>query len=448
MAYRNFENSTLSRRSLFRGGAYVAAGAAITAYGAGLPFSSRLLALHDVAEAWPNVAAMADKYLSEGKLANLLFTFGRGQDDMAHTVGGGTLSMGGAVEVDQHSLYRIYSMSKPITGMAIMMLISDGKLSMDMPLHDVLPAFRDMQVLADPEGPLDDTVPADTVITIRHLLTHTAGLGYGITTKGPLLDAYNENGIVGGRVSRFPIPGFPDVTPAPGLEVWADRLATLPLEYQPATKWSYSSSIDLLGRVVEVASGMEFEAFLKARLFEPLGMTSTWMTVPDSEKGRLTDNYGIAFGQVLPLDLGNNSIYLDAPKVPSGGGGLVSSPRDYDRFLRMLLNYGMFDGNQVMTEEAVRVGISNLLPETVDLTGSWMEGQGHGAGGRSINGTFGWGGAAGTLAAVDYNVGLRAALWTQYMPSSSYPIRDEYLAALQADMGGNYDAIDSRANGI
>ena len=443
MAFRTFEPSPLSRRSLFRGGTYMAAGAAM----ASLPFGRSLLA-HDVGEAWPNVAALAEKYLSERKLANLFFTFGNGQEPHAHTVGGGTLSLNGTAEVDDNSLYRIYSMSKPITGMAIMMLIDEGKLGLDMPLYEVLPAFRDVRVLVDPEGPLEDTVPADKPITIRHLLTHTAGLGYGITSKGPLLDAYNENGIVGGRVSRFPIPGFPNVTPAPGLEVWADRLASLPLMYQPATKWSYSSSIDLLGRVIEVASGMDFEAFLKARLFDPLSMESTWMTVPESEKGRFTDNYGIAFGQVLPLDPGANSIYLDAPKVPSGGGGLVSSPHDYDRFMRMLLGYGKLGNERVMGELAVRVGVSDLIPKTVDLTGSWMEGQGHGAGGRSINGTFGWGGAAGTLAAVDYNVGLRAAVWTQFMPSEAYPIPDEYLAALQADIGLNYAPIDSRANGI
>ncbi|WP_108791880.1 serine hydrolase [Erythrobacter sp. Alg231-14] len=437
----------LSRRSLFRGGAFMAVGAAMTSAPMAAPFGRGLMA-HNVDEAWPNVAALARRYVTEGKLANLFLTFGNGQEDHAHTVGGGTLGVGSAVEVDENSLYRIYSMSKPITGMAIMMLIEDGVLEMDMPLHDVLPAFRDMQVIVDPEGPISDTVPAATPITIRQLLTHTAGLGYSITSKGELLDAYVENGIVGGRVSRFPIPGVPNPTPAPGLEVWADRLATIPLEYQPATKWSYSASIDLLGRVVEVASGMEFEAFLKARMFDPLGMTSTWMTVPESEKTRLTDNYGILGGNLLPLDPASNSIYLDAPKVPSGGGGLVSSPKDYDRFLRMLLGYGKLGNERVMSEEAVRTGISDLIPETVDLTGSWMEGQGHGAGGRSINGTFGWGGAAGTLAAVDYNAGLRAALWTQYMPSDTYPIRDEYLAALQADMGSQYDAIDSRANGI
>ena len=429
MAFRTFDEPNLSRRSLFRGSGYLAAGAALST----LPFGRQLLA-HDVSEAWPNVAAMAEKYLGERKVANMFLTFGWNQEDHAHTVGGGNLSLAGETPVDENTLYRIYSMTKPITGMAIMMLIDEGKLTLDQPLSDILPKYKDTQVLVDPEGSLDDTVPAERAITIRHLLTHTAGLGYLITSKGPQLEAYREAGIVGGRVSRFPIPGIPEVTPAPNLEVWADRLAVIPLTVQPGTKWIYSASIDLLGRIVEVASGMEFEAFLKARMFEPLGMTSTWMTVPKSEIGRFADNYGVAFGQVLPLDPGSNSIYLDAPFVPSGGGGLVSTPRDYDRFLRMLLGMGSFDGTRIMSEEAVRVGTSNLVPDTVDMSGSWMEGQGHGAGGRSLNGTFGWGGAAGTLAAVDFKLGLRTALWTQYMPTEAYPIRDEYLAALEKDL--------------
>lgn len=420
---------SLSRRSLFRNSALLAGGAALS----GLPFGRALLA-HDVAEAWPNVAALADKYVAGRKVANLLVTFGWGQENHVHTVGGGTLSLAKPTPVDINSLFRIYSMSKPITGMAIMMLIDDGKLALDMPLHEVLPAFRDMRVLVDPEGPLEDTVPAERPITIRQLLTHTAGLGYQIISKGPLLAAYNQNGLVGGRVSRLPIPGFPAVTPAPGLEAWADRLAGLPLMYQPATKWSYSCSIDLLGRVVEVASGMEFEAFLKARIFEPCGMNSTWMQVPESEAYRLTDNYGILGGNAFPLDPGQASVYLDPPEVPAGGGGLVSSPKDYDRFLRMLLGYGMLDGVRVMSEEAVRVGTSDLLPATVDTRGSWMEGQGHGAGGRSVGQTFGWGGAAGTLAAVDFGLGLRSTLFTQYMPAEAYPIRDEFLAAMEADI--------------
>jgi CubicO group peptidase (beta-lactamase class C family) len=423
------EPAILSRRALLRGGSLLAAGTLIS----GLPWGRALLA-HDVSEAWPHVAALAQRYVAERKVANLLVTLGWGLEPHAHTVGGGALSLARPGMVDENSLYRIYSMTKPITGMSTMILIDEGRLGLDMPLHEILPAFREMRVLVDPEGPLENTVPAERPITIRHLLTHTAGLGYQITSKGPLLAAYNANGIVGGRVSRMPIPGLPEVTPAPGLAAWADRLAGLPLMYQPGTRWSYSCSLDLLGRVIEVASGMEFEAFLRQRIFEPCGMNSTFMQVPQSEAYRLTDNYAIIAGKPFPIDPGPSSIFLDPPEVPNGGGGLVSSPKDYDRFLRMLLGYGMIDGTRVMSEEAVRVGTSNLLPATADTTGTFIEGQGHGAGGRVAGQSFGWGGAAGTLAAVDFGLGLRSTLFTQYMPAEAYPIRAEFLAAMEADM--------------
>ncbi|MEM6266347.1 MAG: serine hydrolase domain-containing protein [Pseudomonadota bacterium] len=433
MAFREFETgldaSRLSRRALFRGGAYLAAGSAL----ASLPFGRELLA-HDVSESWVNIAALAEKYVSEGKVANMFLTFGWRQEDHAHTVGRGTLSLASDVEVDEDSLYRIYSMTKPITGMATMMLIDDGLIGLDQPLYDLIPAFKDMAVLVDPEGPLENTVPAERPITIRQLLTHTAGLGYNIVSKGPLLDAFNANGLVGGRVSRMPIPGFPAVDPAPGLEAFADRLATLPLMYQPATKWSYSCSIDLLGRVIEVVSGKKFEAFLQERMFDPCGMTSTYFTVPESEVGRLTDNYGILGGNAFPIDPAATSIYLDPPKVPAGGAALVCSPKDYDRFLRMLLGYGTLDGTRVMNELAVRVGTSNLIPKTVETEGSWAEGEGHGAGGRVKGNTFGWGGAAGTLAMVDYGLKLRTTLFTQYMPPEAYPIRDEFMTAFEQDL--------------
>lgn len=434
MAFREFDAApalpVLSRRSLFRSLALAGAGATL----AGLPFGRQILAAHDVADSWPNVAAMANRYISERKVANMFLTFGWGQEDHAHTVGGGSLSLAKDAPVDENTLYRIYSMSKPITGMATMILIDEGKLSLDQPVYDIIPAFRDMQVLVDPKGPLDQVVKAERAITIRQLLTHTSGLGYQIISEGPLRDAYNKLGLVGGRVSRLPIPGWPPVAPAPGLEAFAERLATLPLAYQPATKWSYSCSIDLLGRVIEVASGQEFETYLQERIFGPCGMTSTFMQVPQSEKARLTDNYGIVNGMPFPIDPGTNSVFLEPAEMPAGGGGLVSSPKDYDRFLRMLLGYGRLGNTRVMGENAVRVGVSDLIPATVDTKGTWLEGEGHGAGGRSVNGTFGWGGAAGTLAAVDYRLGLRTGLFTQYMPSDSYPIRDEFLAAMQQDM--------------
>lgn len=429
MAYREFDAPVLSRRALFRSGALLTAGAAV----AGIPGGSRLLA-HDVGHAFPELAKMTDKYVADRKVANLLVAIGRGQEDMAHTVGGGKLAFSSDADVGLDSLYRIYSMTKPITGMATMMCIEDGHFGLDTPLAEILPAFADMRVLQSPDGSLDDTVAADTQITIRHLLTHTSGLSYIIDAKGPLLAAYVENGLVGGRVSRMPIPGLPEVTPAPSLEAFADRLATLPLVAQPGTKWIYSASIDLLGRVIEVASGMSYEDFLQTRIFDPCGMTSTYFAVPDSERARLTTNYGMLGTTPIPIDPGPSSVFLDPPQFPAGGGGLVSSARDYDRFLRMLLGYGKLDSVQVMESDTVRTAVSNLLPAGVDTKGSWVEGEGFGAGGRSKNGQYGWGGAAGTLAAVDYSLDLRTGLYTQYMPPETFPIREEFIKALTADL--------------
>ncbi|XUU59778.1 serine hydrolase domain-containing protein [Erythrobacter sp. HA6-11] len=431
MAFRSFDDATLSRRSLLRGTAYMAAGAGL----AGLPLGQLAMA-HDVSDSFPNIAAMVNRYLSQNKVASLLVTLGTGQEDHAHTVGGGSLSFGSSTRVTEDSLFRIYSMTKPITGIATMMLVDEGKLGLDQPLAETLPAFANMRVLVDPKGSLDNTVAAERPITIRHLLTHTAGLGYIIHAKSPITEAFAENGLVGGRVSRFPIPGLPEVTPAPNLEVWADRLATLPLIAQPGTEWHYSASIDLLGRVIEVASGQSFESFLQDRIFEPCGMESTYFTVPGSETDRLTTNYGIAAGIPLPVDGGASSIFTDEPSIPAGGGGLVSSPKDYDRFMRMLLGYGRLGSKRVMGELAVRVGTSNLVPDAVHTAGTWIAGQGHGAGGRVLGEQFGWGGAAGTLSTVDFGSNMRIGLFTQYMPPETLPMRDEFIAAIQADIGG------------
>lgn len=438
MAFREFDSLQLSRRSLLRGSGCLAAGGAL----ATLPLSGSILRAHDASAMWSNVAAMTESYLRSNKVPNLLVAFGRGQDATAHTVGGGTLSFRSGQQVDLDSLYRIYSMTKPITGMATMMLVDEGKIGLDQPVAEILPEFSNMQVIVDPEGSLDNTVPAERPITIRHLLTHTAGLGYIIGVKGPLLAAYVQNGLVGGRVSRLPIPGLPEVTPAPDLATWSERLASLPLVAQPGKKWIYSASIDLLGRVIEVASGQDFETFLQQRMFEPCGMSSTFFTLPESEISRMTTNYGVneMLPVPLPIDPAASSIYLDKPSIPSGGGGLISSARDYDRFLRMLLGYGKIDGRRVMGELAVRVGTSNLLPKSVDTSGSWIAGEGHGAGGRSTGTSFGWGGAAGTLANVDFGLDMRVGLFTQYMPAEAYSIRAEFMSAVERDLIAMRDA--------
>ena len=187
-------------------------------------------------------------------------------------------------------------MPKPITGMAAMILIDEGKLGLDQPIAELLPAYSNMMVQKTYDGSITDVVPAERPITVRQLLTHTAGLGYNIVQKGPIAAAYTEQGLIPGQVSRLPLPGLGRATAVKGLDVFADRLAKMPLVLQPGSKWSYSVGLDLMGRVIEVASGMKFDEFLRTRIFEPTGMTSTWFTVPESEIGRLTTNYGIMNG--------------------------------------------------------------------------------------------------------------------------------------------------------
>ena len=384
---------------------------------------------------WTQVRAAVEEYVSSGKVANMVAAMGWGQNEL-EIINRGTLQADGATPADGDSLYRIYSMTKPITGIATMMLIEDGAFTLDTPLSEILPAYANMMVQKKYDGSIgpENLEPAKTPITIRHLLTHTAGLGYGIVQKGPITKAYEERGLVPGQVSRFPIPGLSRAKPVDSLEKFADELAKLPLVYQPGTVWSYSVSLDLLGRVIEVASGMPFDTFLSKRLFEPAGMSSTWFTVPKSEISRFTTNYGVLAGNLLPIDPAAGSIYLDKPGFPFGGAGLVSSPNDYDRFLRMLVGLGTIDGERVMKEETVRAATSDMLPEGARVEGTWVAGQRFGAGGRVTGTAFGWGGAAGTAAFADIKSGLRAALFTQYMPSETYSIQQDFPKLVLADL--------------
>ena len=431
MAYREFDQIALDRRALLRGSALFAGGAVL----AGSPLSGLMAQAGNANAMWSNVAASLAKFVDARQVANAIAVFGWGQG-APQMVGKGTLAIGDPSPANLDSLYRVYSMTKPITGMAAMMLIDEGKLRLDQPLYEILPAYKTMMVQKTYDGSITDLVPAERPITIRNLLTHTAGLGYGIIQKGPIKDYYEANGLVPGQVSRLPIPGLGRATAIKGLDHFADALAKAPLVYQPGTKWSYSVGLDLMGRVIEVASGMKFDAFLKQRIFDPCGMTSSWFRVPASEVGRLTTNYGVVNGTPIPIDPARASIYLDEPSFPFGGAGLVSSPRDYDRFLQMLLGYGRLDGKRVMSEPAVRVGTSNLLPEGVTTKGTWIEGQGFGAGGRvsEAEGVYGWGGAAGTVAFVSFKAGLRASMFTQYMPTDALALASDFPKAVLADL--------------
>lgn len=420
-------HSALSRRG-FLGGALLAGG---------IGLMPRMAFATPEAEAlWPHIAKLAADYVGGGRLPGVVALLGQGH--LQSVIARGVQTTGEARLADQDSLYRAYSMTKPITGMAAMMLIDEGKLGLDQPLADILPKYARMQVQVTPDGSIADLVAAKAPITIRHLLTHTAGLGYHIIQKGPLKIAYEQAGLVPAEVSRKPVPGLANPTPLPSLAAFADRLADMPLVYEPGTHWSYSVSLDLLGRVIEVVAGMPFDMFVAQRIFGPCRMNSSGFRVAPANAARLTSNYGVLDGKLLPIDPAATSIYLDPPAYPFGGAGLVTSPRDYDRFLHMVLNYGRLGKTRVMSDRAVRLGTSNLLPPAL-ASGADVFGKmaGFGAGGQvgigADAGTFGWSGAAGTVGFVSYGAALRAGLWVQYMPSGALPIGDEFKNAVRAD---------------
>ena len=430
-------HTELSRRNLLRGTALLGAGAALggVPFGLSPAFAAGMGA--NIDGQWPAVTALLDSYVTPRKLAGMVAALGWGTAEPGY-IARGVQTLGEPAPVDADSLFRCYSMTKPITGMAAMILIGEGKLGLDMPLSDILPKFAAMQVQVTPDGSITDLKPATQPILIRHLLTHTAGLGYTIIQKGPIKKAYEDAGLIAGQISRISIPGLDRGRPVGSLAAFADGLAAMPLVYEPGTTWSYSVGLDLMGRVIEVASGMPFDRFLSERIFGPAGMTHSYFQVPASQVGHLTSNYSPVGGNLMPIDPAKTSIYLDKPPFPPGGAGLVSSPRDYDRFLRMLAGYGKIDGRRVMNELAVRVGTSDLLPEAVNTSGRMLNGARFGAGGRVGTGvdagTYGWGGAAGTVAFVNLKRGVRASLYTQYMPSDVYPIHSAFPAAVAADL--------------
>ena len=385
------------------------------------------------AGSWTKVQALLDDYVASGKLPGLLGAIARGTDN-ADFVMAGTIATDNKRAVDADTLYRVYSMTKPITGMAAMMLIEDGKLSLDQSVGDFIPGFAKPMVVIDQMKGLD-AKPASKPLTIRHLMTHSGGLGYIITSKGELLKEYARLGLTGGPVSHKPVPGLPMITPPPSLQEFGKRIATLPLMYEPDARWSYSAGLDVLGCVIEIASGMPFETFLQKRLFGPLGMTSSFFIVPKSELPRLTTNYGIFKDKRFPIDASDDSAFADTTNLSLGGGGLVMSPRDYDRFLLMLAGKGAVGRTRVMKADTVRLGMSNLLNPGVKMDGTFVAGQGFGAGGRvtlatdplgSGIGTFGWGGAAGTIAWIDPTRGVRASGFVQYMPGEALPFGKDF----------------------
>jgi CubicO group peptidase (beta-lactamase class C family) len=344
------------------------------------------------------------------------------------------------VPMTTDTIFRIASMSKPVTSVAALMLIDEGKLALDDPVSKFIPEFKDARVLvpgSSEKGKLE-TKPAAGEMTVRHLLTHTSGLTYRFF-GGELGNLYAKAGVSDG------------LTQSEGTnEENAKKIASLPLLFSPGTSWNYSLSTDVLGRVVEVASGQSLDAFFRERIFTPLKMVDTGFFLPSEKIGRLASLYEVGGDKVLrrvgeePRTVGtlvySASYQYKGPRsLFSGGAGLTSTASDYGRFLQMLLNGGVLDGVRVLKPETVRAMTSNQIadfPLTLGQVHGDRFGFGFGvvtpAGKDKVSmspGSFSWGGFFHTYAWVDPEKKLVGVFMTQLYPSGGTTIQADFVKA-------------------
>ncbi len=380
--------------------------------------SARLARLDDV---------MKRRYVDGGDLPGLITQVYR-RGELAHTGIAGHMDLERGKAMREDAIFRIYSMTKPITAVALMMLAEEGLIGLDDDVATHIPAWKNLGVYASGVPTLLANAPPSFITTrperpmkVVDLVTHTSGLTYGFMMRTSVDAAYRK-----AKINDFQTPG--------GLDAFIEDLAKLPLEFSPGTAWNYSVSIDVMGYLVQKLSGLSFGEFLQSRLFGPLGMTDTAFHCPPEKLDRFTSCYQPRKGGGLDLqDDGQKSTYAVPPALESGGGGLVSTVHDYMRFCRMMLHGGTLDGVQILSPKTVALFSLNHLPggrELEDMAppGLFSEAGYAGIGfsigcGVNVNvartrlpGTLGeyfWGGAAATAFWIDPREELAVVFMTQ-----------------------------------
>ena len=367
-----------------------------------------------------------DRLIDDGRLAGLSVLVSR-RGRLAYERHAGLADIARGLPMAADSILRIYSMTKPLTSVAIMMLYEDGLFQLDDPVSNALPYFKHMRVYA---GEGREPVPAEREITYRDLLTHTSGLTYGFMNATPVDAMYRDQGV-----------DFQ--TSAKTLGEIVEHAATLPLLAQPGAAWNYSIATDVLGHLVAVHSGQSFERFLHDRVIEPLGMADTAFHVPPDKLARFAANYARGEdGRATLLDDPATSLFAAPRAIASGGGGLVGTGRDYLRFCRMMLNRGTLDGERLLGRKTIELMTANHLGGDMASMGqarfseSNYTGIGFGLGFSVMldpaqaqilgsPGEYAWGGAASTGFWIDPVEDMAVIMMTQLTPSSTYPIRRE-----------------------
>lgn len=425
-----------SRRELMQG----MLGAAVTGALAPAPGFAR------TASRYAALEALLDDHVREGRIPGGVVAVVRPGRFRPDYVLAGRSAFAGGSPVSPATLWRIYSMTKPVTGIAVMQEVGAGRLGLDTALGELVSDYARMRVLVDPDKGLESR-EAEAPIRVRHLLTHSAGFSYHFAGDGPLEREYRRQGLI--PIGNLGLGLSPIDGPVPDLETFMGRLAALPLRFEPGSAYRYSLSLDVAGGMLQRLSGRPFDRLLEERLFGPLGMRDTGFTVPAAANGRLAALYAWTdpetnrpTGKPVLADAPPETAWGRPPPLPAGGAGLVSSAADFARFAQMLLNEGMFEGRRLLAPGVARLAVSNIMPPSLRFN----ERNGYGAGGAvsladtraeapdgQPPGVFGWGGAAGTLFQVDPVRQVAVVLMLQILPAQAFPTGREFQAAINRD---------------
>ena len=379
-----------------------------------------------------------DNYTDKGKLAGTQTLISR-KGKIIHFNSHGYRDVENSKKITEDTIFRIYSMTKPVTSVALMQLFEKGLFQLADPVGKFLPEFKKSSVFQSGSYPNFLTTPPQREITIRDLLCHTSGLTYGFHYRTNIDHAYRK--VWSGPRGENSDFSFPPMD----LKNFSETIAGLPLEFSPGDKWNYSVSTDICGRLIEVLSNMSLSEYFQKNIFTPLKMVDTDFYVKKSKLKRFSSCYERTAKTYLKLndDASEKSSFSKEPNFLSGGGGLVSTSSDYHNFCLMLLNKGTFEGKRILSRKTVELMTINHLPENQDMIsmgseGSFSEVRYRGVGfglGVGVNidlagtqnsgsiGSYNWGGAASTFFWVDPEEELICILMTQLMPSGYYPIR-------------------------